>query len=318
MLWAITSYFNPAGYSTRLANYRTFRAHLKVPLVTVEASVDGRFELQSGDAEILVQRLAQDVLWQKERLLNVALGFLPPECHEVAWLDCDVVFGADDWPGRAHDALGTHSLIQLFSERCNLGREATADPSKWQGIDSVAQSVGSKIAAGRAAPADLCDPDAPLVRGTTAGLAWAARRDSLDGHGLYDGCILGSGDRVILCAAMGEFDYGARAVQMTASQVEHYLLWAASFSAAMGGRVGYVGGRIFHLWHGDLRDRKYGERHQRLKRFGFDPFRDIVVDHNGCWRWSTRKPEMHRYVRSYFESRREASPSPTARDRKRR
>ena len=78
MLWAITSYFNPAGYNTRLANYRAFRARLKVPLVTVEASFDGRVQLRAGDAEILVQRTARDVLWQKERLLNVALGFLPP------------------------------------------------------------------------------------------------------------------------------------------------------------------------------------------------------------------------------------------------
>jgi hypothetical protein len=113
MLWAITSYFNPAGYRTRLENYRRFRAHLTVPLVTVEASFDGRFELGPADADILVQRHARDVLWQKERLLNVALGFLPAECDRVAWLDCDVVFAADDWPKRACAALTTHSLVQL-------------------------------------------------------------------------------------------------------------------------------------------------------------------------------------------------------------
>jgi len=56
MFWAITSYFNPVRYRSRLANYRRFRAALNVPLVAVEAAADGQFELGPGDAEVLVQR----------------------------------------------------------------------------------------------------------------------------------------------------------------------------------------------------------------------------------------------------------------------
>ena len=119
-----------------------------------------------------MQRRARDVLWQKERLLNVALDFRPDDCEEVAWLDCDVVFAANDWPERARAALETHSLVQLFSERCNLDRRATADPSTWQdGVDSRARSIAGALAAGDAAPEDLYDPDAPVVRRITAGLA---------------------------------------------------------------------------------------------------------------------------------------------------
>ena len=309
MLWAVTSYFNPAGYRSRLLNYRTFREHLSVPLVTVEAALDGRFELQPGAADILVQRPVRDVLWQKERLLNVAIDFLPPDCREVAWLDCDVVFDADDWPARARAALETHSLVQLFSERCNLDREATADPAAWSPVaDAGPRSVASVIAAGEASPADLYDPEAPIVRGTTTGLAWAARRDSLDGTGLYDACVVGTGDRAMVCAAMGELGYGARAARMTARHEEHYRSWAAGFSAAMRGRVGSIDGRIFHLWHGELKDRRYGERHQVLRRFDFDPFTDIAVSGDGCWHWGTPKPELHDCVRDYFSSRREDGP----------
>src|SRR5215204_6644330 len=91
-LWAITSYFNPMRYGRRLANYRLFREHLKVPLLTVELSFGAEdFELREGEADILVQLRGQDILWQKERLLNVALGELPSGCTKVVWLDCDVV-----------------------------------------------------------------------------------------------------------------------------------------------------------------------------------------------------------------------------------
>ena len=76
-LWAITCYFNPIAYKRRLENYHTFRQHLAVPLVTTELSFDGNFQLQHDDADILVQLHGGDVLWQKERLLNVALKSVP-------------------------------------------------------------------------------------------------------------------------------------------------------------------------------------------------------------------------------------------------
>ena len=93
--WAITSYFNPVGYQRRLQNYRTFRQYLAVPLVTVELSFNGRFQLEHGDAEILVQIPSADIMWQKERLLNLALKYLPESCEKLAWLDCDIVFEDD-------------------------------------------------------------------------------------------------------------------------------------------------------------------------------------------------------------------------------
>lgn len=305
MLWAITSYFNPVGYRTKLANYRIFRAHLTVPLLSVEASLDGQFELEEKDAEILVQRVGGDVLWQKERLLNVALAALPPECEEVAWVDCDVVFDSDDWALDASSALDDYSLLQLFSRRCNLGRDAGTDPSRWTCADGEVESVASRIAAGRISPQDLYDADAPFVRGTTAGLAWAARRESLAATGLYDACILGTGDRAMLCAAMGEIGYGAASVQMSAPHEAHYRGWASRFASAIGGRVGSIEGRIYHLWHGDLRARRYGARHAPLRRFDFDPSADIAVDDAGCWRWSSAKPDLHDYVRRYFATRME-------------
>jgi len=305
MLWAITSYFNPVGYASRLHNYRIFRANLAPPLAAVELSLNGQFELRRDDAEIVVQIAGGDVLWQKERLLNVALGRLPADCDQVAWLDCDVIFAAQDWAERADHALREFHLIQLFRERCNLSRGARASSEDNSACDSISESVAYKFAIGKAQADDFRQSDAPLARNSTTGLAWAARRDLLEVHGLYDACILGSGDRAILCAAMGIFDYGVDAVGMRGRQIEHYLVWAEPFSRAVGGRVSFVDGRVLHLWHGDLKNRRYALRHEALGRFGFDPFTDIVLDPSGCWRWNGSKAEMHEYVRSYFESRKE-------------
>jgi hypothetical protein len=125
MLWGITSYFNPSGYKNRSTTYRTFKKHLRIPLIAVELSFNGEFELQSADADIIVRLTGRDALWQKERLLNLALRALPAECDAVAWLDADVIFEREDWPEHARAALKRCSIVQPFRERCNLARGAT-------------------------------------------------------------------------------------------------------------------------------------------------------------------------------------------------
>jgi hypothetical protein len=96
-----------------------------------------------------------------------------------------------------------------------------------------------------------------------------------------------------------------RAVQMSAHREEHYLAWARPYFETVRGRVGYIPGRLFHLWHGAMRDRRYEERHRSLKAFHFDPFTDIALGDSGCWRWSSDKRELHAFVSRYFESRNE-------------
>jgi hypothetical protein len=306
MLWGVTAYFNPAGYESRRDNYRNFRKRLKTPLATVEMSTDGRFELRREDAEILVQLSGGDVLWQKERLLNIALHNLPNDCDIVAWLDCDVVFGDDEWPARARSALNSYRLLQLFEERCDLfpGRDLT-HPA----VCARTPARGYKIATGRYRDErDYRNAGIFVADYSVPGHAWAARRDLLEKHGLYDARIIGSGDLAIVSAAMGEFDHYFKSHAMNARQIQHFRDWADPFFADVAGNVGYIGGRIFHLWHGERKDRQYAKRQQSVLKAGFDPFTDIAIATSGCWRWNSDKPQLHRDLRDYFASRNEDGP----------
>jgi hypothetical protein len=315
-LWAITSYFNPAGYRTRLENYRRFRQQLAVPLVTVEWSREGRFALEQPDADVLVQLRGGDVMWQKERLLNQALRSLPSNCEVVAWLDCDVLFEDDGWVGRTCEALRRDWVVHLFDERRNLPRHPAGNEFACFHEFESAASVVTKLIAGTATPADL-DSGAPVTCRTTAGLAWASRRELVEQHGFYDACILGSGDRAILLAGLGEFDCAAQGLRMNSARRCHYLSWAKPFFDSVRGRVGHISGRVFHLWHGELGDRRYSERHGARELIDFDPATDLALDVHGCWKWNSAKPELHEYVRNYFSSRREDGPTadPRALDR---
>ncbi|PYM13179.1 MAG: hypothetical protein DMD81_21875 [Candidatus Rokuibacteriota bacterium] len=122
---------------------------------------------------------------------------------------------------------------------------------------------------------------------------------------MYDACVVGSGDRAILYAALGQFDEAARRLRMTGRRLQHYRSWAEPFFGAVQGRVGYLHGRLFHLWHGERKDRDYKQRQRLLEDADFDPDRDIAIDASGCWRWSSDKGSLHEFVRRYFLSRQE-------------
>jgi hypothetical protein len=301
-LWAITTYFNAIGWRSRLANYRMFRRHLKVPLITVELAYGPDFELHAGDAEILIQLRGRDVMWQKERLLNIALKALPDSCDKVAWLDCDIIFTRDDWPQAATRLLDRFVLVQLFSLVNRMPR-AWAPGQEATPAMQTRRSIPFVIASGM--PIDACLRAGPTEIESAHGVAWAARRELLETHGFYDGCIIGGGDTVMLRAAYGYFDVVIRKLQLTAPEQRRYLAWGVPFHDAVRAQVGFVDGDVLHLWHGEPRHRKYGIRNRQLQYFQFDPFTDIVVGENGCWRWASDKPQLHDYVRDYFVGRRE-------------
>jgi hypothetical protein len=304
-LWGITSYFNPAGYRRRLANYRIFREHLTVPLAAVELAYGPDFELTVADAEILVQLRGGDVLWQKERLLNVALGALPKTCRKVVWVDCDIAFDADDWAARVSDLLDRFPFVQTFSQGHYMPRDWKPGELRTTKAEFTRPSIAYAVASGLAADACLEEGKEREYGKYAPGFSWAARRELLEQHGLYDACIIGGGDRAIVSAGYGCFDHVMQRYRMNDREKARYLAWAKPFHNVIGGATGFVDGNLFHLWHGTMPDRRLRERYEEFKRFQFDPFEDIVLDQNGYWRWNSEKPEMHAYMKNYFAARNE-------------
>src|SRR5215207_1162081 len=305
-LWAITSYFNPMRYQRRLANYHTFREHLKVPLLTVELSFGANdFDLQEGEADILIQLRGRDVLWQKERLLNVGLGALPSECTKVVWLACDVIFSEDGWAEEVSGLLDEFVLVQPFSRVHHLPADLALGEAWPEAAEFSQASTASAVALGMSTRTSLIRAHERKPGTCVNGFAWAARRELLDEHGFYDACIVGGGDRAMAAAAYGIFDMVVADHGMNERQEEHYLAWAKPYFESVGGAVPFADYDLFHLWHGEVHDRRYEGRYDGLRRFQFDPYEDIAIEENGPWRWDSDKPQMHEWVKEYFASRKE-------------
>ncbi len=298
-MWAITAYYNPVRYKRRLLNYRIFRANLGVPLVTMELSFDGRFELTHDDADILIQVSGGAVLWQKERLLNVAIKSVPKIAKNIAWLDCDVIFERTDWMHEAELKLNEANIVQLYSDLVDLGPEDYQSNIKHHGLRPSGHGIVSL---------GLVQTNAvswEAVRFALAGLAWAARRDILEEHGFYDAMIIGSGDTSMFHAMYGQFEHEAQRRYLRRAHQEHYLKWARPYYKTVGGKVSNVPGRIYHLWHGKFTNRDYKDRQRLMAGFDFDPDTDLRIGANGAWQWARPRPDLEDFLKKYFLSRAE-------------
>ena len=301
-MWAITSYYNPARYRNRLPNYRVFRAKLAVPLVAVELSFDGNFELTEKDADVLIQISGGAILWQKERLLNIAFESIPAGENNIAWLDSDIIFDRPDWVEAAENKLKDFNIVQLFSEIVHLDHDDHELTASLRDRPVSGWSFASLV---REPHTDIATMLEQLVHSRTkcTGHAWAARRPLLEAHGLYDAMIIGGGDRSVASALYGHFEITAH--QLNSARREHYLRWARPYHRAVGGRIGHIDGRLYHLWHGDAGNRKYGERHRWFSGFDFDPDADLKIGSNGAWQWARPRPELETFLGSYFVNRAE-------------
>ncbi len=304
-LWAVTAYFNPLHYRRRRENFHVFRRGLGVPLLAVELSFDGSFELDDGDADIIVRLTGGDIMWQKERLLNLGIRQLPADCSKVACLDCDILFGNADWGTQTAELLEHSPMVQPFSRANYLDRDWLSGMNQRAATTFALPSVAFDVANGASLDAIMAPPGAHGRSNVLLGFAWAFRRELIERHGLYAACIAGGGDTALVCAAWGIPEAVVLRHAMNEHQAHCYRDWAQPFHAAVQGRIGCLEGDVFHLWHGKLEDRQALERHRIVRQLEFDPLHDITSDAGGGWRWNSDKPHLHAYLRQYFSARKE-------------
>ncbi len=296
----VTSYFNPYGFLARAENFERFAEPLRaagIPLVIVEAC----FERQGttlGEHHGSLRVPARDVMWHKERLLDLGTGWLPAQCTKVAWLDADVLFEEEGWAVMTSELLERAVVVQPFASAVRLSRGALEPRPGDDRFESFASMFVHR-------PDELAHGKYDLHGHT--GFAWAARRDVVARHGLYDASIGGSADHLMAHAFAG--DEGSACVDRMIGRGgrhrAHFRRWAARVGGEVERRLSYTPGQILHLWHGTIENRRYAQRNKELRALGFDPKHDIRISSTGCWEWASDKPELHAWAERYFLERRE-------------
>lgn len=309
-LWLITCYFNPSKYQTKLINYKKFEhviSESKLNLLTIECAFNNdAFELVPTPNVLQIR--TQNIMWQKERLLNIAINHLPPIARKVAWVDCDILFSNPNWAVETSSLLDIYPVVQPYQTVVRLPK----DQMCYQGYGTIWNGFGYML---QKNPKILSTGNFHLHGHT--GMIWAARVELLKTHGLYDACISGSGDHLMAHAMHGNFnclciERIVGPIKIKNKFFRHFLKWAYPFYLDVLGKVGFVSGEVLHLWHGEIENRKYTQRHQELRELGFDPFNDLQHSNNGTWVWGSHSNYLFQeWAENYFCQRQEDGMEPS-------
>ena len=298
----ITSYFNPARYKTKRQNFDAFldgMAKQNARVFVIELAFgDDEFELAKGPDVLQFRGTDEMIMWQKERLLNVVAAQLPKSFTKVGWFDADLIFKEPDWLERTSEALEQHMVVQPFSHAVRLDRGNADD-----GSGLLYESFASCF---------VRDPTLARTKlfnnhGHT-GFAWAARREFVAECGFYDACLTGSGDHLMahaFAAAVAKSPCMPHMIGPSPAYGQHFVRWAVKARDFIGGKLGVVPGRILHLWHGDLGDRRYAIMNRQFMTFGFDPASHIRIGPDGLWEWDKAPASMRQWAKTMFEIRNE-------------
>lgn len=318
-LWVITSYYNPQGYLRRWQNFLAFKNNLNLPLMVVELAEEGRHQLNGNSTDRVMRLTGDSFIWQKERLLNIAIEHLPAHVKYVAWVDCDMKFERDDWAEEAIEKLEKNGgLLQLFGKVIHCPQ--AFDPLK----DSILSLEDRHLYSERSAAMIAAQGDYHLKvntfnrgdiyqKGASAGViiqssghAWAACVSDLSKAKIYDANIVGGGDSIMFYCLAGVVETYFKMRHYSEKHQAHIHVWQKNAREhGLFRHVDHVDGKLYHYWHGEFKHRYYRQRHECLSSLDYDPVTSLRLASNGTWAWVNPQGELADAVRRYFLSRRE-------------
>jgi DNA-directed RNA polymerase subunit RPC12/RpoP len=318
-LAVVACFFNPGNSLNRIANFQAFLSSIRssgVPCIAVELAF-GTNDFKITGHDDVIQLRTNDVLWHKERLLNIGIRKALDEGYrKIAWLDGDIVFADANWPLEIANRLEHVNLCQVF--------ETIAIQTHESGPPMVASSAVKYFHETGSLYMQPARKGLPLLRGVLkggqSGFGWAARAEVLQQQMLFEGAIVGGGDKMIYIASL-EQDFSRPEFQaLSESKIackscghrnrsdayrEQLGDWARRWSAAVAGEVDFARLHIADMYHGKRSDRGYMTRHDILYRNAYNPMTDLVTDTSGCLAWAPDKDTLKGEVEAYFLSRRE-------------
>lgn len=304
-LYIVTVIFNPFDFQSRYRLYHNFKQHMKdngVNLFTVEIAFGDRpFRVTSHDNPMNLQLRTSQVLWHKERALN--LGFkklfhVAPDARYLGWYDSDITFANPNWVDEVVHKLTHHTIVQPFATAINLDSK---EDYMWHCPSAIRAFIE-----GRGFHQEPPLPHHYTYRGHP-GLAWNITREAYENlGGLYELCIAGSADTIMANSFKGDWSIYLPAPPTDAMQ-SSMSRWQRKSDEAVRGTLGYTRGCVLHHWHGASDERGYEKRWSILSFHQFNPANDVILDENGLYRWKGNKPKLEDDIRLSLGSRNEDS-----------
>lgn len=278
-IWAVCTYFNYFNYENRLNNYKIFRKNLKIQgidLLTVEFNPWGNFQLTANDAEKLIQLQDGDLMWQKERLLNIGIESLDEDTDIVLILDADIVFDNNSVKYQIEKIMDTSiNCVQMFATLNRMNPFCGVDYLNMDYLNI--DHKNTDLFLNTPLPSSIL---AYTVAGNfqqgASGYAWAFKYKNLIQCKLFEYNIIGGGDRISASAFIGLPVAPPICAGVNFNCYIEYLQKVLQ-AGINRNTVTFMNVGIYDLFHGFHYTRKYAERHGLLKQTGFDYSKHLIV-----------------------------------------
>jgi len=297
----IACFFNPENSPYRiLAFQKWYRSIKHLNHLIIECLIGEQTKSQLPESPHIIRTRADSLLFHKESLLNLAVTLLPRKYKYVFWVDADVLFTNQNWLVDGVESLQSCPLVQLFSWCVHLDKyqiqpafnlETAKDcasnleqrnPKVWR---SFAYTYNT-TSLGTSENYDLHGH---------VGFAWGARREVLDNCLLYEKALVGGADHILAHACVGQIPHPC--IQKGfADNLNEVIDWSKKFYKASKGWLGYVHGDLYHLWHGEIKNRRYLKRIQDFT----GSTKKLTKDKKGFYRASGSSAA---YVKNYYRQR---------------
>jgi len=306
----ISCFYNPYRNPYRVLAFNKWYQSVKhLNYRVIECVIENEEPQLPLDDPNIIRVNSNSVLWHKEALLNHLIKQLPEKFKYVFWVDADVLFSNKNWLVEATQLMRTsYNMIQPFQSCFHLNRDELSlspydeifqreyiEVSKKQ-INSLGKEKRSWYSFGYNCvenPGNAYFEDNYDIHGHV-GFAWGIKREILDKCPLFDKALVGGADHIMAHAALGELCSECIRKSFTEMQDE-ISSWSKNFFDLVDGKVGYVSGDLFHIWHGDLTKRQYLKR---VKEFTKESKEIKEKDSNGLY-----KTHNDKYVRDYLQER---------------
>ena len=129
---------------------------------------------------------------------------------------------------------------------------------------------------------------------------WASRTSIFKKYGVYDRSCSSIPDLYMAHLFINSEINGIAFNYINYSIAKDFNRWGKKIKNKINKRIYYFDGVLVHLWHGNENNRNYWNLVKVMNDYNFDPKKDIKVGDEGCWEWSSNKPELHESVENYF------------------
>lgn len=296
----IACYYNPTHNPYRLKAFNEFYESIKHLNHRIVECVIGDSKPELPQTEFITRVNTTSTLWHKEALLNNIVRALPIELKYVFWIDADVIFTNKNWMVDAVAELqpDKNRMVQLFEYCVHLEQDELSPNFD---VERNRQMCGTRLRhprmwrsfAANFVTTDYSD-DAVYDKHGHVGFAWGARRDVLRAAPLYDKALIGGADHIMAHAAVGQIGHSCIMKSFT-DDIDAVNEWSRGFNKIINGKLGYVKGDLYHIWHGALENRQYLKR---IQDFTSTAKEITEKDDNGLY--VTKNDE---YVKQYFDHR---------------